>query len=243
MPIRHHAEGIHPTLIDVATVKMFFFYSPVDGAIVEAYFKSETAPSGGDLVFDININTTTIFTDQTQRPKITAGSNEVTKSGLSATVTRGALVSVDLDTVPSALGSNLVFVIVIEERQSRKVVNYSTGSLANNATANLNLDIGKMFVLFRSVVSDAAWVRAYGTSAARTADASRLITDAPVGEHGCFLDIYHALPGELDWNIDPPQIGADQQTTPTGTISIAVTNKSGSTATITGSLYVTEIEL
>lgn len=41
--------------------------------LVEVRVTASTAPTGADLIFDIDKNGTTIFTDQTKRPKILAG--------------------------------------------------------------------------------------------------------------------------------------------------------------------------
>jgi len=76
----------------------------------------DNAPTGADLIVDINKNGTTIFTTQANRPKISAGSN----SGESGTpnitsINKGDRLSVDTDQVGSTTpgGDDLLVTVII----------------------------------------------------------------------------------------------------------------------------------
>jgi uncharacterized protein YuzE len=62
---------------------------PFAAEIVQVDVAINTAPTGADVLLDINKNGTTIFTDQTKRPKIVAGTN----AAASVKVTRGVAVN------------------------------------------------------------------------------------------------------------------------------------------------------
>lgn len=73
----------------------------------------DSAPTGADLIVDINKNGTTIFTTQANRPKISAGSN----SGESGTpnitaFAKGDRLSVDIDQTPAGAGNDLLVTII-----------------------------------------------------------------------------------------------------------------------------------
>jgi hypothetical protein len=82
--------------------------------IKQVRLKVDTAPVGADLIVDININGTTIFTNQANRPTIAAGAT----TGLSGTpdvqsVSAGDEVSADIDQVGSTTaGGNPIYITV-----------------------------------------------------------------------------------------------------------------------------------
>lgn len=78
---------------------------------------ADTAPVGADLIIDINKNNTTIFTTQTNRPKVTAGTNagtDVTTIEVN-TLSAGDRLSIDIDQVGSTTpgGNNLLVTVVL----------------------------------------------------------------------------------------------------------------------------------
>jgi hypothetical protein len=93
---------------------------PIDGTytIVNARVMVGTAPTGADIVVDINKNGSTIFTTQANRPRITAGTNS---SGASATPDITALaandyLTVDIDQIGSGTpGSDLSVVVTVSK--------------------------------------------------------------------------------------------------------------------------------
>lgn len=74
-----------------------------------------TAPSGGSILIDINVNGTTIFTTQSNRPAISSGQNtsgRITNMNV-ATVSNGSYFTVDIDQVGSvAPGADLTVQII-----------------------------------------------------------------------------------------------------------------------------------
>jgi hypothetical protein len=83
---------------------------PYDMEIVEVFVNVKTAPTGADLIIDVNLDGTTIFTTQGNRPTITA----TNKTGYSpapdvVALPKNSAVSVDLDQVGSTIaGADLV---------------------------------------------------------------------------------------------------------------------------------------
>lgn len=72
-----------------------------------------TAPAGADVIVDVNVNGTTIFTTQANRPTIEAASTSSPEATPDVTsVVAGDLITVDIDQVGSSTpGADLVVVI------------------------------------------------------------------------------------------------------------------------------------
>lgn len=72
-----------------------------------------TASAGSDIIIDVNVNGTTIYSTQGNRPTITAGTNTATGSTRSTnTVTTGQYITIDIDQIGSTTaGSDLTVVI------------------------------------------------------------------------------------------------------------------------------------
>lgn len=82
--------------------------------ISAVYAEVETAPSGGSVVVDVNVNGTTIFTTQANRPTITTGnlnSGSVTNMNVT-TVAAGDYLTIDVDTT-TAPAANLTVIVVL----------------------------------------------------------------------------------------------------------------------------------
>ena len=78
------------------------FYIP--GAITLGNVRASvgTAPTGADITIDVNKNGTTVFTTQSNRPKIYAGQTVVSTSTPNITTfSAGDYITVDIDTVGS----------------------------------------------------------------------------------------------------------------------------------------------
>jgi hypothetical protein len=91
---------------------------PVDGTLVSVILAAATSPTGDDIICDVNLNGTTVFTAGTDRPTIPAadadGVGGVAPMPDSVTVPTGVAVSagdyltVDIDQVGSTIaGENL----------------------------------------------------------------------------------------------------------------------------------------
>ena len=112
-------------------------------------------------------------------------------------------------------------------------------TLDNNASGNLNITGYKAYTLLKVETDADAWVRIYTDDAARTADQSRNEGSDPVPGTGVIAEtrgsgVIQLNPAPLGYNNDSPNIG--------DTIYTAVTNRSGSTSTITVTLTAIRLE-
>jgi hypothetical protein len=123
---------------------------------------------------------------------------------------------------------------------SRGTAAGTTASLANNATGNLTIVGFKGYVLYKIQTSAGAWVRIYTDAASRTADAGRAQTSDPSPGSGIIAEIITS--GAQTIVVGPGTIGFNNESSPTTNIELAVTNLSGSTATITVTLTILKIE-
>lgn len=80
------------------------FYLPVQGSILHVQASVGVAPTGDDLVVDVNLNGVSIFTTQAQRPRVAAGTfvDLVSPPDVAAFVANDWL-TVDIDQVGSTL--------------------------------------------------------------------------------------------------------------------------------------------
>ncbi len=117
---RQIAQAALDRMLSAPETGIFSFLSPVGGRIIRTYVLADTGPVAGNAVFDVNVNGTSIWNaDQTQRVKITSGgtSGEVETDDVFgiASVSRNQKITVDLDSVPSGIGSKLYFAVEIAE--------------------------------------------------------------------------------------------------------------------------------
>ncbi|MEM2352056.1 MAG: hypothetical protein QXT26_06580, partial [Thermoproteota archaeon] len=78
------------------------FICPCSAIIVKAYAYAITAPQGSALIFDINKNGTTIWTNQDNRLRILAGSNSGSQTNFDVrTLSEGDVITLDIDQVGS----------------------------------------------------------------------------------------------------------------------------------------------
>ena len=117
----------------------------------------------------------------------------------------------------------------------------TTASIADGATGNIEITGFKSYALLKVQVGHQAWVRIYTDTASRTADASRLEGTDPAPGSGVVAEIItSAAPQTI--LITPGVFGFNNEGTPTTSIPIAVTNKSGTTRTITVTLTLLQLE-
>lgn len=118
------------------------------------------------------------------------------------------------------------------EAWARTDVVVTTASLADLATENGTVALGKSFELFKAVADRFCRVRLYQTAAARTADAGRGIGTDPATAAGVIADlIFTALSG-LTIVCQPRIPGENHDGPVTSTIYYAITNMSGSASTV-----------
>lgn len=124
---------------------------------------------------------------------------------------------------------------------TRQTFNTTTGSLANNTTATPNITNAlKSYLLFKIQTDRAAWIRVYTSAAARTADASRSIDVDPLPGSGVIAEVITT--GASTQVLTPAVIGFNDDTTPSSTIYLSVTNRSGTTGTVTVTLTALKLE-
>lgn len=114
---------------------------------------------------------------------------------------------------------------------SRTTELYEAGTLADLATEDGVIEIGKGIMFLRIEASHACRVRIYSTAAYRTADAAREIGTDPVGEHGVVLDA-NIEAANLVLDLNPIPIGFNMDTVPEATLYLAIQNRSGGSADI-----------
>jgi hypothetical protein len=124
---------------------------------------------------------------------------------------------------------------------SRTTVSETTASLANGATGNISIVGATGYVLYKIQTSVAAWVRIYTSSAARTADSARAEGVDPLPGAGVIAEVITT--GAATIIMSPAVVGFNDETLPTSIISLAVTNKSGSSSTVTVTLSILQIEV
>lgn len=123
---------------------------------------------------------------------------------------------------------------------SRAALSATTASLANGATANLQIAGYKGYVLYKIQTSRAAWVRVYTDVASRSADVARAEGADPTPGSGVIAEIITT--GAQTILISPGAIGFNNESSPTSSIELAVTNKSGSAGTVAVTLTAVKLE-
>jgi len=124
--------------------------------------------------------------------------------------------------------------------QSRTTKAGTTGSLADAAQENLDITGFKGYALLKVQTDRAARVRIYTDAASRTADASRAEGSDPAADDGVIAEVITTAAETV--LISPGAFGFNNESTPTTTIPCRVTNKSGSSSTVTVTLHVLQLE-
>jgi hypothetical protein len=98
--------------VAVATGKSRIYLED-DYAVETVRAAVNTAPTGAALIVDVNKNGTTIYTDQSKRPSVAAGTNSATGNEPAVTAfAAGDYLTVDVDQVGStATGSDLTVTV------------------------------------------------------------------------------------------------------------------------------------
>ena len=124
---------------------------------------------------------------------------------------------------------------------TRATFSTTTSSLTNNSSAFPNITGAyKSYLLFKIQTDRAAWIRVYTSSAARSADSSRSIDVDPLPGSGVIAEVITT--GASTQVLTPAVIGFNDDATPTDTIYLSVTNRSGTTGTVTVTLTALKLE-
>lgn len=123
---------------------------------------------------------------------------------------------------------------------SRTTASATTGVLSNGATGDITITGFKGYILYKVTVSGAAWVRIYTDTASRNADSGRLEGVDPTPGAGVIAEVITT--GAQTVLISPGAYGFNNEVSPTTDIQVAVTNKTGSSGTITVDLTIVQLE-
>ena len=115
----------------------------------------------------------------------------------------------------------------------------TTASLADDATAELNITGYKAYSLFKITTSAEAWVKVYVDDASRDADATRSEGQDPSPGSGVISEVRTS--GAESILISPGIMGFNNDSPRTDDIYLSVTNRSGSATTITVTLTALQI--
>lgn len=113
---------------------------------------------------------------------------------------------------------------------ARTTTSHTTASLPSNNTENVSLTFKPGYRVLCIETDRAARVRAYDSSASRTADAARPVGVDPTGVHGVIFDVVTTA-STLTWWLNPAVDGYTADGT--DTVPLAVTNLDASSGTVT----------
>ena len=184
------------------------------------------------------VATTGIYFDLVNKPTIPTNLDSLTDVVITSATTgqvlkyNGTTWVNDVDLSGGGGGSSL---------PSRTVTTAVTSTIANGASENITVTGFKGYIIYKLQTSAAAWVRAYTSIAERTADESRTITTDPTPGSGVVAEIITT--GAQTVNMAPATIGFSNENTPDVNIPIRVTNRSGSSAAITVTMTLIQIEV
>lgn len=122
----------------------------------------------------------------------------------------------------------------------RTDVSQSTGSISNGSSANISFAGFKSYTLYKVQTSHAAWVTLYTDATSRSNDAGRSQTTDPTSGSGVIAEVITASAGIA--TITPATIGFNNDNPVSTTIYAKVKNNSGSTANITVTLTILQLE-
>ena len=123
---------------------------------------------------------------------------------------------------------------------SRTTASASTGLIADDASANIQITGFKSYMLMSVQTSAACWVAIYTSAAARTADASRPSYQDPLPGSGVIAEVITTAAGTQV--ITPSLLGFNDDATPGTNIYLKEENQSGATADISVTLKLLQLE-
>lgn len=123
---------------------------------------------------------------------------------------------------------------------SRATASGTTSQLADQASANIDINAAKSYALLKIQTSHAAWVTLYTDTTSRTVDASRNITTDPLPGSGVVAEVLLSDGGTQ--KISPGLVGYNDDATPSTKVYAKVQNRSGSSASITVTLHYLALE-
>ena len=105
-PVRHTIAG---TVAIGAGASRWYNKTGSAKTLGQVTVSAGTAPTGADLILDVNKNGVSVFTNQASRPKVAAGAFVGVVTPPATTIADGDYVSIDVDQVGSTVaGANLI---------------------------------------------------------------------------------------------------------------------------------------
>lgn len=123
---------------------------------------------------------------------------------------------------------------------SRRSIVIVTPTLNVGASMTTNVVGFKSYALYKILTTSAAWVRVYTSSAAQTADASRLLGTDPIPGNGVIAEVLTT--GDTSQLISPAAIGFNDENPVTSAIFVTITNQGTVPAIIEVDLIVNQLE-
>lgn len=108
----------------------------------------------------------------------------------------------------------------------------TTSTLADGASADASISLGRISILIRVSTDVPARVRLYRTMAQRAADAARPIGTRPVGNHGLIWEGVTTV-GTLSIDVLRELLAVNAESPPVATMALSVTNLSGASNAVT----------
>lgn len=219
------------------------FVWPITGTLKNVWIKCNSVVSGSTSYFNIRNNGSPLWTG-TDRLGVSSGSPSSEKTSLAVDVVKKQAGRLDLDSLAGGNITGPVYLVLdIEDniQTEQEDVVKTTASLANDASEDGTVSLGKTFVLNKIAADRECRVRLYQTAAFRTADAARPVGIDPEGEHGLICD-FNLTTGNLTWNSSPIPNGANGDTSRTADIYYSIQNKSGGSSTVEVTFSVVKIE-
>jgi hypothetical protein len=97
------------------STSIFSFMIEKAVTIAGVYLRVSTAPTGADLIVDVNVNGATIFSTQANRPLIAATATSGSTTTIdNPSVSAGDVISIDIDQVGSSIAGGSPLMIVIK---------------------------------------------------------------------------------------------------------------------------------
>lgn len=123
---------------------------------------------------------------------------------------------------------------------TRGTASGTTASIADAASDDVDITGYKGYVLYSIQVDQAAWVRVYDSAASRSADSSRAQGVDPSPNAGVIAEAITTGSGTVRFT--PGVFGMNNESTPTTTVPITVTNNSGGATAINVTLTLLQLE-
>ena len=186
---------------------------------------------------DVNNDSVTFASSQNLFDKI-AVSGQSNVEADSATDTLTLVAGANMTITTDAAGDSVTFASA--PAFARTTAAGTTSSIANGAADNISVTVFKSYYLLKIQTSAAAWVTVYTDIVSRTLDASRTETTDPLPGQGIIAEVITT--GAQTIKITPGVFGFNNESTVSSSIPIKVVNKSGSTAAITVTMTVVQVE-